>query len=138
MIQKKLLLIAAIFITSVFPFYNTIAQEAPQENPYVILVEYTVDETNLDTVIDLLSEMQRQTLENEDGCLVYDVLLGIDDSSKIFIYESYRNETAFRIHTNSRYFKEIVPTKLKKLIKQEKITRLSPLNFEGEMDDAEM
>src|SRR5690554_7903271 len=66
------------------------AQEA--DDPYVIIVEFTFDEKNVDKAIDLMLDMQARTLENEEGCIIYDVLLSEDDPSKIFIYESYENE----------------------------------------------
>ncbi len=138
MMQKKILWISAIFMMSVFSLPSTLAAQEVSEEPYVILVEYTVNAAHVDEAVDLLSEMQLQTLENEEGCLIYDVLLGIEDNTKIFIYESYQNEAAFKAHTNSKYFKEIVPVKLKPLIKQEKITRVSPLNFNAGEADAEM
>ncbi|MDO5524012.1 MAG: putative quinol monooxygenase [Bacteroidia bacterium] len=108
-----------------------------QPEPHVILVEFIFDETKLDEAIDLLSELQMQTLENEEGCLVYDVLLSEEEPTKIFIYESYENEAAFKAHTNSAHYKEILSKKLKPLIKQEKITKVFPLNFEGQFSDAE-
>lgn len=109
-----------------------------QAKPYVIIVEFTFDEAKANQAIDLLSEMQLKTLENEEGCLVYDVLVSEENPAKVFIYESYESEAAFKIHSNSSYFKEIVAKKLKPLIKQEKITKVSPLNFEGELSDEEV
>ncbi len=119
-----------------FAFSNIGTVKAQDANePYVILVEYTINENDIDKVVDLLTEIQLETLENEEGCLVYDVLLAEDDPTKIFIYESYENEAAFKAHTNSAHFKQIVPTKLKPLIKQEKITKLFPLNYEADFSE---
>ena len=120
--------------------FANIAPAAAQmaEEPYVILVEYTFDEKDIDTAIELLSEMQTQTLENEEGCMVYDLLLSEDDPTTIFIYESYESEAAFKVHTNSKYYKVLVPTKIAPLIKKEKITKVIPLNQEEELVDEEV
>lgn len=132
--KTKLILFFTALLLGVFASVN--AQN--MDEPYVILVEYTFDEKDIDTALELLSEMQAQTLENEEGCLVYDLLLGEDDPNTVFIYESYESETAFKIHTNSKYFKAIVPTKLTPLIKKEKITKVIPLNQDEEFVDEEV
>lgn len=108
-------------------------QAQNNDDPYVILVEFTVDEKNRNQVISLLSEMQEQTLENEEGCLIYDVLLSEDDPTKIFIYENYESESAYDIHSNSSYFKAIVSDKLNPLIKESRITKVIPIHQEDEL-----
>lgn len=135
--KKFLLIFCTVVCLSIFVYVTpTIAQVT--DDPYVILVEYSFDEKDIDTAIELLSEMQTQTLENEEGCLVYDLLLSEEEPTTLFIYESYESEAAFRIHTNSKYFKEIVPTKLTPLIKKKKITKVMPLNQEEEWLDEEV
>lgn len=117
-------------------FYSTstiVAQEANE--PYVVLSEMDIDESNFDTVVDLLSELQQSTLDNEEGCVVFDVLLVEDNLTKIFIYESYENLSAFTAHTNSAYYKKIVNKDLKPHIKKETRTKVFPINSEVEMDE---
>jgi len=105
---------------------SALAQDA--EDPYVIIVEFTFDENDMDKAIDLLLDMQTQTLENEEGCLIYDVLLSEDDPSRIFIYESYENEVAFKEHEGSDYFRTIVTKQLTPLVKESKVTKVVPLS----------
>ncbi|MBK5194944.1 MAG: antibiotic biosynthesis monooxygenase [Proteiniphilum sp.] len=112
------------------------AQDA--EDPYVIIVEFTFDEKDVDKAIDLLLDMQTQTLENEEGCLIYDVLLSEDDPSRIFIYESYENEVAFKVHESSDYFKTIVSKQLTPLVKESKVTKVVPLSQEESFIDEEV
>ncbi len=117
-------------------FLNTssvVAQEA--EDPYVVLSEINIDESNFDTVVDLLSELQQNTLDNEEGCVVFDVLLVEDNFTKIYIYESYESLSAFTAHTNSAYYKRIVNKDLKPYIKKETKTKVFPINSEVEMDE---
>lgn len=116
-------------------FHNTstiIAQEIG--DPYVVLSEIDIDESNFDVVVDLLSELQKNTLEKEEGCIVFDVLLVENDFTKIFIYESYDDLLAFSSHTNSAYYKRIVNKDLKAYIKQETKTKVFPINNEVEMN----
>lgn len=117
---------------------QTVIHAQQMDEPYVILVEYAFAENDVDEAIELLSELQAHTLEKEVGCMVYDLLWNEDDHTKIIIYESYVNEAAFNEHINSSYFKEIVPKKLKPLIKEEKITKVIPLNQDDEMVDEEV
>lgn len=135
--KKQIIIFCVIALLSVFINITPAAAQIADE-PYVILVEYTFDEKDIDTAIELLSEMQALTLENEEGCMVYDLLLSEDDPTTIFIYESYENEAAFKVHTNSKYFKEIVPKKVTPLIRKERITKVIPLNQEEGLVDEEV
>ena len=135
--QKQLFLFCTLFlILLLVPPHALQAQTAGE--PYVILVEFMLDEARLDEAIELLSDIQTQTLENEEGCLVYDVLLSEQEPARIFLYESYESEDAYKVHSNAPYYKEIVLKKLKPLIKSQKITKVFPLNFEDALDDAEI
>lgn len=129
--QKQLFLFCTLFLMLLLvPPHALQAQTAGE--PYVILVEFMLDEARLDEAIELLSDIQTQTLENEEGCLVYDVLLSEQEPARIFLYESYESEDAYKVHSNAPYYKEIVLKKLKPLIKSQKIIKVYPLNFEGE------
>lgn len=135
--NKRIFLFCALFLIFLSANTRILKAQTPGE-PYVILVEFTLDGAKVDEAIELLSDIQLQTLENEEGCLVYDVLLSEEDPAKVFIYESYESEDAYKVHSNAPYFKEIVLKKLKPLIKSQKITRVFPLNFEGESGDTEI
>ena len=108
-----------------------------QNDPYSLISAYVFDETKVDDAIDLLSELQQKTLEGEPGCLIFDVLIGEDDATAVFIYESYESETAYAAHIKKKYYLDIVSNKLKPLTKQLKTIKVFQLNFEGEMSDAE-
>lgn len=45
------------------------------EKGVVLFVEFELDQKNMETALALLKEMQIQTLENEEGCIAYDILL---------------------------------------------------------------
>lgn len=135
--NKRIFLFCALFLILLSANTRILKAQTSGE-PYVILVEFALDGARVDEAIELLSDIQLQTLENEEGCLVYDVLLSEEDPAKVFIYESYESEDAYKVHSNAPYFKEIVLKKLKPLIKSQKITRVFPLNFEGESGDTEI
>jgi hypothetical protein len=85
--KKRLFVLAAISLV-LFSVFPRPSQARDAGDPYVILVEFLLNEATLDEAIDLLSEIQTQTLENEDGCLVYDVLLSEENPAQVFLYES--------------------------------------------------
>lgn len=136
--MKKQIFLFCAFFVMLFSANSHYMKAQNTSEPYVILVEFTFADENLEEAIELLSDMQMQTLENEEGCLVYDVLLSEEDPAIIFIYESYESEDAYTVHCNTPYFKEIVQKKLQPLIKTQKITKVFPLNFDGNLDDAEV
>lgn len=129
-----------LFSTILCILFTSLAVIQAQENEeqYAIIAEYTFDEKNVDAAIELLLELQALTLENEEGCIIYDVLLSEEDRRKIFVYECYENEAAFKIHTNSIYFKTIVSAKLTPLVKDSKKTKVIPLNNSGNIGNEEM
>jgi quinol monooxygenase YgiN len=110
------------------------AQQQTVDNngkPVVLFVEFQFDAKDMDFAIELLTEMQNQTYENEEGCLTYDILLSKENPNTIFIYECYENNAAVELHNNAPYFKDIVVKKLVPLIKSQKILTLSPVNDMG-------
>lgn len=101
------------------------------EKPVVLFVEFEFDANNMDSALDLLTEMQNQTLESEEGCIAYDILLNKEKPNTVFIYECYESNAALKAHSNASYYKNIVDMKLKPLITAQKILTLSPLNDMG-------
>lgn len=123
-----------LLLTGLFGFSPLMAQES-DDVPYVIIVEFTFSEDNVDQAIEYLLEMQKQTLENEEGCSAYEVLLAEDDATKVFLYESYVNDAAYKKHTSSSYYKTIVTQKMKNLVKAQRVTKVVPLSKEEISDE---
>lgn len=134
--MKKNVIRIVCFLLTIFAtgLWSLNAQEQKAEPPYVIIVEWDVAPENVEKLLDLLTEMQTETFENEEGCITYDILQSEANPAKIFIYETYENEAAFNKHINSTYFQEIVPKEIKPLIKAEKITKVILLNPDEEGD----
>ena len=102
-----------------------------QAKPVVLFVEFQFDAKDMDLAIELLTEMQNQTYENEEGCITYDLLQSEENPNTIYIYECYENSAAVKLHNSAPYFKSIVEKKLVPLIKSQKILTLSPINDMG-------
>ncbi len=124
-IFKIALVALAVALINVSP---SLAQVTLNEGQGVVLfVEFELDQKNMKTALALLKEMQIQTLENEEGCIAYDILLSDEQPNKIFLYENYENTQAQKKHNNSPYYKEIVSDKLPRYIKGSKIIKLYPV-----------
>ncbi len=127
---KVFLATAALLLTYANGVIAQNDETAASPDGVVLFVEFSFDENDLDTAIELMTQMQSQVLENEEGCLAYDLLMSEEEPNKIFVYESYENQDAVKKHNNSPYFKEIVGGKLKKLIKNQTVKMLYLINTE--------
>lgn len=101
--------------------------------PIVLFVEFEFETKDMNLAVELLTDMQNQTIENEEGCIAYDMLLNVEEPNTIYLYECYENKVALDAHNNASYFKEIVEEKLSPLIKTKKILKLNPINDIGIM-----
>ena len=131
--NRHLLQVLVLFVSLIFS-HNTFAQQQADDNngkPVVLFVEFQFDAKDMGLAIELLTEMQNQTYENEEGCITYDLHLSEENPNTIYIYECYENNAAVKLHNNASYFKDIVVKKLVPLIKSQKILTLSPVNDMG-------
>lgn len=131
--QRILSIVLIAFICLLMNAVPSQAQTTGEPKQGVVLfVEFTFDEKDMDTALELLNELQMQVLENEEGCIAYDLLLSNDNPTKVYLYESYEDAEALKKHNNTPYFKDIVTVKLPKYIKESKIINLYPLNSDDE------
>jgi quinol monooxygenase YgiN len=56
---------------------------------------------------EILREMTGHTLK-EPGCTQYVAHRSVEDPTDFFLYEVYKDEAAFRAHTDADYFKRLV------------------------------
>ena len=101
------------------------------EKPIILFVEFEFNAKDIALAKELLTDMQNQSLDNEEGCISYDILLSGEQPNTIFIYECYENEVALKKHNSTPYFKSIVEKKLAPIIKSQKIQKLKPMNDFG-------
>lgn len=136
--MKKNLFHIACLVLAMFAMHATAAnaQNAENEQPHAVIVEWEVEEINVEKFVNLLTQLQTATLENESGCITYEILQNKAKPSQFFIYEVFENAAAYDAHIRSAHFKTLVSSQIKPLIKQEKITHTTPLNMEL-LDDNE-
>lgn len=103
------------------------------EKPIALFIEFQFETKDMNLAVELLTEMQNQTIEHEEGCIAYDILKNNEEPNTIYIYECYENKAALDAHNKASYFKEIVDKKLSTLIKEQKILKLNPINDLGIM-----
>lgn len=103
------------------------------EKPKVLFVKFDFDAKDMRVAVELLTEMQNQTIENEEGCIAYDILMNGDEPNTIYLYECYENKAALTTHNKAPYYKKIVGEKLPLIIKSQTILKLDPINDLGMM-----
>ena len=103
------------------------------ERPIVLFVEFQFEAKDMNLAVELLTEMQNKTIEHEEGCIAYDILLNDEEPNTIYLYECYENKAALDAHNKASYFKKIVDEKLSLLIKGRKTLKLNPINDIGIM-----
>ena len=128
LLQVLVLFLSLFFSLSLFAHGQSVNND---EKPVVLFVEFSFDVKDMELAIEILTEMQNQTYENEEGCISYDLLLSKEDPNTVFIYECYENNAAVKLHNNTPYLKDIVVKKLTPIIKSQKIKTLSPINDMG-------
>ena len=98
-----LFLSVSLFITTgLFATQQIVKNE---EKPITLFVEFEFDAKDKTIAMELLTEMQNQSLDNEEGCIMYDILLSEEHPNNIFIYECYENQAALNKHNAAAYFK---------------------------------
>lgn len=108
-------------------------KKSNNEDPIALFLEFQFEAEDMDFAIELLIEVQNQTIENEEGCIAYDILLNDEEPNTIYLYECYENKAALDVHNNAAYYKNIVDKQLSPLIKERRVLKLKPINDLGIM-----
>lgn len=66
-----------------------------------LVVEFQIKPEHRQAFKDLLTDHAVRTLEAEDGCLHFDVVVDSEDDGHVFLYEVYRDQAALEEHRNS-------------------------------------
>jgi quinol monooxygenase YgiN len=72
---------------------------------YVVTVLFSVQPENVDAFREAMEAQARASLENEEGCIQFDVCTDPDDANVCFLYEIYTDKQAFDAHLASAHFK---------------------------------
>jgi len=57
-------------------------------------------------------EMRELTLQNEPGCLFYQVSQSLEDEHYLILYENYADKSALEAHKTTSYFKDIIESRV--------------------------
>ena len=66
-----------------------------------LVVDFTVKPGTKVQFLDIIKEHASKTLENEEGCLQFEVCDPMEGESHVFLYEMYADDAAFEVHKAS-------------------------------------
>jgi autoinducer 2-degrading protein len=75
--------------------------------PVYTFAKWQVKKGQLDTVLNLLSEVAKKSIE-EKGNLFYKIHQSNSDANTLILFEGYTDELAVEEHRNSSYFQNLV------------------------------
>ena len=71
---------------------------------YVIVAPLQIKPGHKDEFISALLDDARGSVNDEPGCLRFDVIQDSGDPNRIWLYEVYTDEAAFQAHTQAPHF----------------------------------
>lgn len=72
--------------------------------PYVVSVDYTVDDGNVAILRALVSDVAKASIA-EPGCRRFDVVLPVTEPGHILLFEVFDDLAAFKAHADTPHFK---------------------------------
>ncbi len=72
---------------------------------YVITVDFHLKAEGCDAFLKLIRENAALSVANEKGCRHFDVCVPLDGAPRVFLYEIYDDETAFKAHLETAHYK---------------------------------
>jgi quinol monooxygenase YgiN len=72
---------------------------------YAVWVEFDLSPPHVDAFRAALLKNARTSVATEPGCLRFDVLDALPGAPRIFLYEIYADEAAFKAHLTTEHFK---------------------------------
>ncbi len=73
---------------------------------FVVVVSFQIKLDQFDAFLPLMVRNAKASLDNEPGCLQFDVCLDEAQPGSVFLYEVYTNRAAFDAHLASGHFIE--------------------------------
>ena len=71
---------------------------------YVIIAPIQIKEGHKEQFIQAIIEDAKGSVNDEPGCLRFDVIQDAGDENRIWLYEVYQDEAAFQAHTQAPHF----------------------------------
>ena len=66
-----------------------------------LVVDFTVKAGAKAQFLEIIKEHASKTLENEEGCLQFEVCDPVESGNRVFLYEMYADDAAFEVHKGS-------------------------------------
>ncbi len=71
---------------------------------YIIVAPIQIKEGFKEQYINGMIENARGAVNDEPGCLRFDVIQDANDSNRIWVYEVYKDEASFQAHTQAPHY----------------------------------
>lgn len=75
---------------------------------YVISVDFEIKEGMLDQALPLVIENATKSVQDEPGCLQFDVVQANDNPNRLMLFEVYRDEAAFQAHGKMQHVQDFL------------------------------
>ena len=66
-----------------------------------LVVDFTVKPGTKAQFLDIIRGHASKTLDNEEGCLQFEVCDPVEGGNRVFLYEMYADDAAFEVHKAS-------------------------------------
>jgi quinol monooxygenase YgiN len=86
---------------------KTLKAKKMSQQPVYVFAKWQVKEGQLDTVLNLLAEVAKKSIE-EKGNLFYKIHQSNSDANTLILFEGYTSGSAAEEHRNSAYFQNLV------------------------------
>lgn len=73
---------------------------------HIVIAPFQIKDSHREHFIEEMIEDARGSLENEPGCLRFDIIQDPEDPNRIWLYEIYRDKQAFQQHIETPHFKK--------------------------------
>jgi quinol monooxygenase YgiN len=86
-----------------------------------LVVEFDIKPEHRQAFEEIIRFHAKRTLEQEEGCVSFEVLIPQNDDNKVLLFECYRDAAAFEVHGKSPLLAE-TRGKYKDMIENRRIT----------------
>jgi len=99
------------------------------EQAITVFAKWRVKEGQVDTVLNLLTEVVQKS-SAEEGNLLYNIHQSNSDVNTLMLFERYKDEHALTAHRNSEHFQKVVIEKIVPLLDDREVILSSQLVFD--------
>lgn len=97
---------------------------------FVLIVEFQIKPESVEQFLPLIAENARASVDEEPGCLQFDVMRAEEDPARILLYEVYADAAAFDAHRATPHIATFFAA-AKGMIAQQTVRRLARVSAAG-------